>query len=69
MPWRILVVAVLVGAGSGATFGFVRGLDYLPTLPFAIVEGAILFAVPAAVLGLVLTGAWSLGTALRRGSA
>lgn len=66
MPWRILAVAALLGAFGGAVFGFVRGLSYLPTLPFAIVEGGFLFGVPAAIFGLLLVGAWSLAGALRR---
>lgn len=66
MPWRILVIATLVGGVGGGIFGFVRGLSYLPTLPFAIVEGGILFGVPSAVLGLLVTGAWALGSAVRR---
>ena len=68
MPWRISVIAALVGGIGGGIFGFVRGLSYLPTLPFAVVEGGILFGVPAAVVGLLLTGAWSLGSAALRRS-
>jgi hypothetical protein len=66
MPWRILVILTLVGAVAGGIFGFVRGLYYLPTLPFAIIEGGILFAVPALAVGFLATGAWSLGSAVRR---
>jgi hypothetical protein len=66
MPWRILVIAVIVGACAGALVGFVRGLDYLPTLPFAVIEGAVLIGVPATLLGFVLTAVWSSGTAVRR---
>jgi hypothetical protein len=66
MPWRILTVVALVGVIGGGIFGFVRGLNYLPTLPFAVIEGGILFGVPAAVLGLLLVGAWSFGGAVRR---
>jgi hypothetical protein len=69
MPWRILVIATLIGVVGGGIFGFVRGLAYLPTLPFAVVEGGILFGVPAAVLGLLLAGVWWLGSAARRRSA
>ena len=60
MPWRILVIVAFVGVAGGGIFGLVRGLSYLPTLPFAIVEGATLFSVPAALLGLVLVAAWSI---------
>jgi hypothetical protein len=65
MPWRLLAACALVGVVGGAIFGFVRGLHYVPTLPFAIVEGAILFGVPAAILGLLLAGGWSLGASVR----
>jgi hypothetical protein len=66
MPWRLVAVCALVGVFGGAIVGFVRGLDYLPTLPFAVVEGAILLGVPTSVLGLLLTGGWGLGTKARR---
>ncbi len=65
MPWRLLAVLAAAGILGGAVFGFVRGLSYVPTLPFAIVEGAILFGAPAALLGLLLVGAWALGSAIR----
>lgn len=68
MPWRLFVVMASVGGLGGVTFGFVRGLGHLPTLPFAIIEGGILFGVPAAFLGLLLAGAWSLGSAVRHRS-
>ena len=66
MPWAMFAVAALAGAIGGAVFGFIRGLSYLPTLPFAIVEGGFLFGVPAAFFGLLLVGAWALASALRR---
>jgi hypothetical protein len=66
MPWRILLVATLAGVVGGGIWGLVRGLYYLPTVPFAVVEGAILFGVPAALVGLVATGLWFLGSAARR---
>jgi hypothetical protein len=69
MPWRIFVLVTLAGVIGGGVFGFVRGLHYLPTLPFAVIEGGILFGVPAVVTGLLITGAWSLGSAVRRRSA
>jgi hypothetical protein len=65
MPWRIAVVAATVGVLGGAIFGFIRGLSYLPTLPIAILEGGILFGVPAVFFGLLVTGAWSLGSTVR----
>ena len=66
MPWRLLVACVVAGVISGATFGFFRGLRYLPTLPFAIGEGAILFSVPAFVLGIVLVAGWRVAAAVHR---
>lgn len=66
MPWRLLAICALVGVVGGAVVGFVRGLSYLPTLPFAIVEGAILIGVPASIVGLVLVGCWWLIASVRR---
>ena len=66
MPWRMLIVVAGIGGVFGAVWGFVRGLDYLPTLPVAILEGAVLFGVPAALLGLILVALWSLVRAVRR---
>ena len=60
MPWRLLQVCAVVGVIGGGMLGVVLGLHYPPTLPFAIVEGAILIGVPASALGLLLVGAWSL---------
>jgi hypothetical protein len=65
MPWRILAVLSTVGVVGGGVFGFIRGLSNVPTLPFAIIEGGTLIGVPAAVLGLLLVGAWSLTAAIR----
>ena len=62
MPWRLLMITCLLGGLGGAVLGFVRGLDYLPTLPLAVVEGAVLVGMPSALLGLVLTGLWALGS-------
>jgi hypothetical protein len=47
---RASVVAVLVAA-VGGVWGFVRGLAYPPTVVFAVVEGAMIFVVPGALLG------------------
>lgn len=66
MPWRVVLIASLLGLVGGAVFGFVRGLHYLPTLPVAIIEGGILFGVPLTLVGLLLGGLWSLGGVIRR---
>lgn len=66
MPWRLLVVCSALGVAGGATFGFVRGLAYPPTLPLAIIEGGLLIGVPSALFGLVLAAAWLCASALRR---
>jgi hypothetical protein len=58
MPLRLFVVCSCLGALAGGIFGLVRGLDYLPTLPVAIVEGGFLIGVPSAVLGALLAGSW-----------
>lgn len=39
---------------------------YVPTLPFALVEGGILVGVPASVFGLLLVALWSVGRFVRR---
>jgi hypothetical protein len=65
--YTALVVAAICSAG-GAVWGFVRGLDYLPTLPFAVVEGGLLFGIPGGLLGLALGSLIALGRALRRAS-
>ena len=69
MPWRIWVFTLLLGMFGGAIFGFVRGLSHVPTLYFAVLEGALLIGAPAALLGLLLVGVWILGGRLRRHSA
>ena len=66
MPWRVVVACSLVGIVGGAILGFIRGLHYAPTLVFAVVEGAILIGLPAALVGLLLAACWSLATSLRR---
>lgn len=64
-PWRVVAYCLLTGLGSGAILGFVLGLHYLPTLPFAIVEGASLVGAPALLLGLLLAGAWWVALSVR----
>lgn len=66
MPWLLLVVCTGAGVAAGVVFGFVRGLEYPPTLVFALFEGGALFGVPATVLGLLLTALWSIGRFVRR---
>lgn len=59
MPWLLLVVCATGGVAGGVILGFVRGLQYPPTLAFALVEGAALIGVPASLLGLLLVAVWS----------
>jgi hypothetical protein len=70
--WEVVVYTALsfaaVCSAGGAVWGFVRGLDYLPTLPFAVVEGGLLFGIPGGLLGLALGSLIALGRALRRAS-
>lgn len=66
MPWRLFCGWVCVATCAGVTWGFVRGLHYLPTLPFALIEGGIIFGAPASVLGLLLVGVWYTGSRLIR---
>lgn len=66
MPWRMLAVCAPLGGLVGAIVGFIRGLQHLPTRPFAIIEGAILFGVPASLLGVLLVGWWSMVRSVRQ---
>jgi hypothetical protein len=66
MPWRLLVFCSVSGVAGGVVLGFVRGLRYLPTLPFALVEGGILIGAPATVAGLVVVAGWGLAERLGR---
>lgn len=66
MPWRLLVVCTALGVAAGVVLGFVRGLGYTPTLPFALGEGAVIVGVPATILGLLLVAVWSAGSFIRR---
>jgi hypothetical protein len=67
MPWRVFAIVTLIGVLGGAIVGFILGLGYLPTLPFAVIEGALLIGIPAAALGLLLTGVVEAGRRLRLG--
>jgi hypothetical protein len=55
---HVVPTFTVVGFAAGAVVGFALGLSYLPTLPFAVVEGAILIGVPCTLLGLVVAGGW-----------
>ncbi len=57
---KVMGGTAAVFATVGAVWGFGRGLSYLPTLPFAVVEGGLLFVVP----GLVPAVAAGLGAVL-----
>jgi hypothetical protein len=65
--WTGVSVGATCGVGGGV-FGFVRGLSYLPTLPFAVIEGAVIFAVPGGILGLLIGLVVALGRLVRRTS-
>ena len=58
---RCVIVGAALAVAGGALFGFIRGLDYLPTLPFAVIEGAVLVGVPGGVAATVLAGLITLG--------
>jgi hypothetical protein len=63
--WTVFGGWVVVVTGAGAVFGLIRGMDYLPTLPFALIEGALIFGIPASAIGLLLLGLWyGVGAAL-----
>jgi hypothetical protein len=65
--WRCYVICTLLAVAAGAAWGFDRGLYHLPTLPFAIIEGAILFGVPGALVGIAVAGGVTLLVRLGRG--
>jgi hypothetical protein len=57
---RVMVSAVAGGAGLGAAAGLVIGAaTYLPTSPFAAIEGGALGSVSGAVLGVLVAAAIS----------
>ncbi|MBE7188985.1 hypothetical protein [Jatrophihabitans endophyticus] len=60
----VFVAAILwitgFGTFGGGVWGFVRGLGHLPTLPFAVLEGALLLGIPSLVVGLVVGGVGAL---------
>ena len=51
---RRAAATMAVIALAGGLWGFVRGLDYPPTVAFAVVEGAVIFVVPGALLGTLV---------------
>jgi hypothetical protein len=65
-PLSAAVLCASIGVGGGMIFGVVRGLAYLPTLPFAIVEGGLLFGIPAGILGLLVMSVWMATRAVSR---
>jgi hypothetical protein len=54
---KALRYGAVAGAGVGAAAGLVLGLNYLPTAPVAVVEGAILGSVSGAFAALVAAAA------------
>jgi hypothetical protein len=56
----LLVVCSCLGALAGGILGVVRGLEHLPTLPVAILEGGFLIGLPSAALGAILAAGWSI---------
>lgn len=60
LPRHLFACLAAIGGLAGVLMGAVLGSSYLPTLPFALVEGGILVGVPAALVGGVLAGIWSL---------
>jgi hypothetical protein len=63
---RCIIIGTVLAMVGGAVFGFVRGLDHLPTLPFAVIEGATLIGVPGSVAGTGVAGLITLGRHLYR---
>lgn len=63
---RCIVIGAAVPVAGGTVFGFIRGLDYLPTLPFAVIEGAILIGLPGSLAATVLAGLITFGHQLHR---
>ena len=57
-----------MGVMGGAILGLIRGLDYRPTVIFAVVEGAVLCGLPAAILGLFVAVCSSFTAAVARHS-
>lgn len=62
---RCVIVSSALSLIAGVIFGLVRGINYLPTLPVAIIEGAIIVGVPLAVLGVLVSGAITLAAEIR----
>ena len=65
MPWLLLLLCAGAGLAVGVVFGFVRGLQYPPTLVVALFEG-VLVGAPATALGLLVVAVWSVGRFIRR---
>ena len=56
LPWRYFWLWVAFIGGVGVVFGGIRGSNYWPTFPVALVEDGLLFAVPAGLVGLLALG-------------
>lgn len=65
LPLHLFVCFAATGVLAGVVLGAVLGSRYLPTLPFALVEGGILVGVPIALLGALIAGSWGLTRRLR----
>ena len=52
--------------GVGVLWGGIRGADDMPTLPVALVEGGLIFGIPAALIGGVVMRALSAWRGARR---
>ncbi|MCW2607564.1 MAG: hypothetical protein JWO60_2257 [Frankiales bacterium] len=66
LPVHLFACVTATGVLAGVVAGAVLGSSHLPTLPVALLEGAVLAGVPAAVLGGVLAGTWALARRVRR---
>lgn len=65
LPVHLFLCAGAAGGAAGVVLGAVLSSAFLPTLPFAVIEGAVPAAV--AVLGAVLAGTWGLRRRLQAG--
>jgi hypothetical protein len=61
-----LTASAAVAVTAGAVWGFLRGLSYLPTLPVAVIEGALLIGIPGTLAGVVVAGVITLSARCSR---